>query len=211
MNEDLNVAVITGGHAFDVPGFTRLWRALPGVDAYIQDLENWADADAATRDGYDALAFYNMHRGAPSGKVLAALERALASGQGIVALHHGILAFDQWAPWHKLTGLTWNWDDFAYAHDQRVPLHVTDAAHPITQGIADWEMVDETYLMPDTDGDSHVLITTTHPQCMSTIAWTRHVGDARVFCYESGHDDQAYRDPSFRTVLARGTAWACNQ
>lgn len=30
----LNVAVVTGGHAFDVPNFYRLFRQLPGVDAY---------------------------------------------------------------------------------------------------------------------------------------------------------------------------------
>jgi type 1 glutamine amidotransferase len=59
--------------------------------------------------------------------------------------------------------------------------------------------------------DSHVLLTTDHPKSMRTIAWTRQVGQARVFCLESGHDRVTFADPNFRTVLGRGIAWAANQ
>ena len=40
----LRVAVVTGGHAFDVPNFHRLFRQLPGIDAYPQHLEHFASS-----------------------------------------------------------------------------------------------------------------------------------------------------------------------
>ncbi len=68
-------------------------------------------------------------------------------------------------------------------------------------------MVDEAYAMEAIAGDSEILLTADHPLSMKAIAWTREYGRARVFCYQSGHDGQAYRNPSFRTVLARGIRW----
>ena len=59
--------------------------------------------------------------------------------------------------------------------------------------------------------DSHVLLTTNHPKSMRTIAWTRQVGQARVFCLESGHDRVTFADPNFQVMLGRGIAWAANQ
>jgi uncharacterized protein len=55
--------------------------------------------------------------------------------------------------------------------------------------------------------DSHVLLTTEHPKCTRTVAWTRQLGKSRVFGLQSGHDTAAFSNPSFRTVLQRGIAW----
>jgi type 1 glutamine amidotransferase len=41
---------------------------------------------------------------------------------------------------------------------------------------------------------------------MKTIAWTRTFGKARVFCYHTGHDNQAFTNP-VRTVVGRGIQW----
>ena len=35
----IKTAVITGQHAFDVPGFHGLFRSIPEIDFYLQDLE----------------------------------------------------------------------------------------------------------------------------------------------------------------------------
>ena len=37
---EIKTAVITGQHAFDVPGFHALFRSIPEIDFYLQDLEN---------------------------------------------------------------------------------------------------------------------------------------------------------------------------
>jgi type 1 glutamine amidotransferase len=72
-------------------------------------------------------------------------------------------------------------------------------------------MVDETYTVNEPGPDSHVLLTTDHPKSMHNIAWTRTFGEARVLCYESGHDAHAFDNPHFRTVLGRGLAWVAHK
>jgi type 1 glutamine amidotransferase len=37
--------------------------------------------------------------------------------------------------------------------------------------------------------------------------WTRRLGQSRVFCLQSGHDNATFGNPSFRMVLQRGIAW----
>ena len=51
------VAVITGGHAFDVPAFHALFGNIPGTDCYIQHLEDYAADVGNVGDQYDVLLF----------------------------------------------------------------------------------------------------------------------------------------------------------
>lgn len=204
--EECVTAVVTGMHAFEVPAFHALFRSLPDVGFYLQDLENLVADEEHVFDQYDVLLFYNMHRDTPQGKAKAVLERLGESTQGIFVLHHALLAFPEWSLWSEIIGI----DDrsFEYYHDQTLHIEVADPAHPVTQGLAPWTMVDETYLMDDAGEGSRILLTTDHPKSMGTIAWTRQYRNSRVFCLESGHDHQAFVDPNFRTVLARGIRWA---
>ena len=61
----LRVAVVTGGHSFDVQNFYRLFRELPGIDAYPQHLEHFSSSPEEVRDAYDAVVFYGMGSGVP--------------------------------------------------------------------------------------------------------------------------------------------------
>jgi type 1 glutamine amidotransferase len=88
---------------------------------------------------------------------------------------------------------------------------VADPDHPITQGVADWGMVDETYDMAEPGPGCCVLLTTDHPRSMKALAWTRERGGSRVFCLQCGHDGRAWAHESFRTVLRRGVLWAARR
>ena len=209
--DDISAAVITGGHAFDVPGFHALFRSLPGVDSYIQHMENFASDVGKVRDRYDVLVFYNMPREDPEGRVKGALEALGTTGQGVLLLHHGILSHREWPFWDELVGITDRMADFEFQHGVRLRVDVADAEHPITQGLEPWDMVDETYLMNEPGEGCQVLLTVDHPKSMSAIAWTRSFRDCRVFCLQSGHDNETYVDPSFRTVLSRGIQWCARR
>ena len=135
--------------------------------------------------------------------------------QGIFILHHALTAFPHWPFWLELCGM----GDTTRAlrpgpesrTDQKLSIQVVDPSHPITVGISDWEMIDEVYNFPDAAEDSHVLLTTEHPECMRTIAWTRSYRDSRVFCLQSGHDNQTFADPHFRMMVERGALWAADR
>jgi len=210
---DLRVAVITGNHSFDVPGFHRLFRALPGVDAYIQDLENWAADAGKAREAYDVALFYNMHTTTPDamqGRAREALEWLGETEQGIVVLHHAVLAFPDWPLWSEVCGIA-DRTLASYHHGERLWIQIANADHYITHGLAPWEMVDETYVMRDAGEGNDILLTVDHPQSARTVGWTRSYKRARVFCCLLGHDDEAYSNPHFRTVLQRGTEWVARR
>jgi len=214
--DPLAVAVVTGHHPFDVPNFHRLCRQIPGVDAYPQDLCEFSADVGAARADYDVVVFYNMHRDTPGSEeswwardVRGALGRLGETDQGIVLLHHALLAFPGWPKWSDIVGIEHR--SFKYFIDELVHVHVADAGHPITAGLSDWHMTDETYTMTEPGPDGHVLLTVEHPHSMKAVAWTRQHGKARVFCFQCGHDNQAWANPSFRTVLGRGIGWAAGK
>lgn len=211
----VSVAVVTGGHPFDVPGFHALFRSLPGADCYIQHLEDYVSDAGKVREAYDVVLFYTMPRGVPpepgrgyEGRIGRALERLGKTEQGIFLLHHAILTYADWPFWSEMVGIA-DREISSYHHGMDLRIEVADRDHPITRGLDAWEMVDETYVMDEPDGS--VLLTADHPQSMKTIGWARTFGRARVFCFQSGHDNQTWVNPNFREVVARGIRWCAGR
>lgn len=215
----LKVAVVTGGHSYNVPHFHHLFRRMPGLDVYIQHIEDFASSRPAVREAYDVLLFYIMMLEGPSdeglpgyaGKPLSALAPLGETGQGIFLMHHALLAYPNWPVWNELTGIRNSWTNFGYEHDLTLNLTVADPDHPITAGLQDWTMVDETYTMPEPDENSHLLLTLDHEQSMHAIAWTRQYRQSRVFCLQSGHDQQTWQNEQFTRLVHRGVLWCARR
>ena len=211
-DDRIRVAVVTGHHFYDVPGFHRLSQSLPEVDAYIQPMEDWSFDAAKVRDLYDVVLFYNMHTKTPTEqdpspfqKMKEALESLGGSEQGILVLHHAVLAFMKWPLWSELVGIQDR--SFGFFPGQTLRVEIANPDHPITEGLESWEILDETYTMDAAGEGSEILLTTDHPKSARTIAWTRQYKKSRVFCLQLGHDNLAWVSPGFRTALARGIQW----
>ena len=216
INDPIQCAVITGGHGYDVRNFHRLFRSLPGVYAYIQHMDDFASARPYVRDGYDAVLFYTMLMDGPSddvpwyaGRPKTALEHLGETAQGIVLLHHAILAYPQWPIWSEMVGIRER--SFGHHPEQTLHVEIANPAHPITTGLNAWEMADETYMMDEPDADSDILLTADHPKSMSAIAWTRMYKRARVVCFQSGHDNLTWSNPNFGEIVARAIQWAAQR
>jgi uncharacterized protein len=214
----LKVAVITGGHGYDVPGFHALFRGLEGVDAYIQHMDDWSTHALETAMSYDTVVFYSMMQNLPASAedgLAAAHRRAidawLASGKGFMVWHHALLVYSGWPLWDEIVGCSNRLGSAKGFDGEKVHVEIADANHPITRGLGAWDMVDETYTMNETDAASHALFTTTHAKSMHTLGWTRQHGAARVFCFQPGHDAVAWRNASLQEVLRRGIAWCAGQ
>ncbi len=211
---NLKIAVVTGGHSFEVQPFHQLFGSLPGIEAYIQHTSEFTSEPAEVRDSYAAVVFYSMFRDTPSdeapwyeGKPKSALEHLGSSGQGIVILHHALLAYLDWPLWDEIVGIQGR-AMRSYHPNEHIQIDIADAQHPILNGLAAWEMVDETYRMADAGPGNQVILTTQHPRCLKTVGWTRTYRQSRVFCFQSGHGQATYTDPNFRAVLANGIRWA---
>ncbi|MCZ6635724.1 MAG: ThuA domain-containing protein [bacterium] len=211
------VAVITGGHAFDVPAFRALFDSIPNTDCYIQHLENFSADVGENAVHYDVLLFYTMPRGVPpedvkgpQSRIRPALEQLGETGQGIFILHHGILTYQDWPFFSDLVDIS-NRETDSVHFNLSLPIAVANPDHPITQGVEPWEMIDESYVMQEPGENSNILLTCDHPQSMNAIAWTRTSRKSRVFCFQSGHDNQTYTNPGFHTILERGIQWCAGK
>ena len=216
MADKATLAVVTGSHPFDVPNFHKLFRALDGVDTYVQSMDDFATSPEEVRDGYDAVLFYHMLMPTPvdegdwgSGRPAAAQQRLGETGQGVIVLHHAILAYPEWEVWTDMTGLADRAFDFH--PEQQLTIDIANGDHPVTAGLSAWEMGDETYTMAEPVGENNLLLTTDHEKCMHSIAWTRQFNKARVFCFQSGHDNVTWADANYREVLRRGVLWSAGK
>lgn len=207
--ELIKLAVVTGAHPFDVPGFHELFRGHPDIDPYLQDLENWVHDWGQVRRQYDVTLFYNMHMDMPAGPIREALEELPMRPQGVFILHHALLAWPNLPVWSDLVGIKDR--SFAYHPEQTLTVQVANPQHPIVRGLTPWTMPEETYVVAEPDADSEVLLTTDHPLSMKSLAWTRQCGQARVFCFQCGHDRRAWEHPSFREVVARAIRWCAGR
>ncbi|MCA9836496.1 MAG: ThuA domain-containing protein [Trueperaceae bacterium] len=215
-NEAIKLAVITGGHSFNVPEFRHLFERLEGVKAYIQHLDDFATASKEIRESYDALLFYIMMMDGPSddepgfrGKPKTVLEQLGNSAQGIIVMHHGLLAYPDWSLWNDLVGIE-NRNLQSYEHDIGLNIKVVNPDHPITRGLSDWHMVDETYELQDPLPSVNTLLSVSAPKSMQTLAWTHSFKQSCVFCLQLGHDQRAWQNPHFQALLGNGIHWTCH-
>ena len=204
----MNIAVVTGEHGFREKDFDAVFQSMEGIAFVREDLDVFVD-DPDQKE-YDTVVFYNFHRPSPTEKQAKAILSLTERGQGIVVLHHAILAFPEWNAYSDICGIG-DRADFGYFPKQTLQVQVTDPTHPITEGLADWEMGDETYTMKSAGENSTILLTVDHPNSMDVLGWAREYGNSRIFCLQSGHDNVTYSNPNFREVLRRGIQWCAKQ
>ena len=202
----MKIAVAKGAHPFPEREFDAVNEGMENVDFVREELDAFV-ADP-NRGNYDAVVFYNFHQELDERAKDAILELADA-GRGIVVLHHAVLAFPKWEEWRKICGV--DVLSFGYDDGQEIRVHVEDSDHPITAGLSDWDMVDETYRMRTPDDDCHVLLTVDHPNSMTHLAWARTYRNSRVFWFQSGHDDKAYSSPQFHQVIEQAIRWTAGR
>ena len=105
--DKLKVAVVTGGHPFEVPAFRDMFNRIPNLDVYFEDFDNFAaSAKDAVFDFYDVFVFYNMQywgvlsvRKDMDERIAAALDRLGEREHGILVLHHAILTLPDHQAW----------------------------------------------------------------------------------------------------------------
>lgn len=208
-NGAIKVAVITGAHGFDVINFHGLFRSIPEADVYIQHQDDFVFSPEEVRDGYDVVLFYTMIMTTPQEGERAVLEHLGETEQGIFVLHHAILGYPEWSVWENMVGIEGR--GFGYHVGQTLQIDIARPDHPITRGLESWEMIDETYTMQEPGEGNEVLLTADHPKSMKSIAWTRRHKNARVFCFQSGHDNLTWENRNFYEVMRRGIMWAAGR
>ena len=215
--EKIKVAVVTGGHDFEREPFFSMFKGHDDIEyveaqqkdhsEIFEDISGW---------DYDVIVLYNMTQNIPP-KRQENFIKLLKQGVGLVALHHSIGSFQQWDEYRKIIGskyylkATGQIAASTYKHDVDFTVHIADAGHPITRGISDFAVHDETYKNCGFEKDSHVLLTTDHPDSDKQIGWVRKYRKARVCTIQVGHGPSLYADPNYRQLVARTIRWSAGK
>jgi type 1 glutamine amidotransferase len=161
----------------------------------------------------------------------AGLQRAVLNGTGMGGWHGGIAdSYRDNADYLHMIG-----GQFAHhagkhpderigeQSDNYIPytVHITEygKTHPITQGIADFDLVTEQYWVLS-DEYNDVLATTTQEArpwdawnrpVTAPAIWTRQWGEGRIFVSAPGHRLEIVQSRPVRTIIERGLLWAARQ
>ena len=100
----MKIAVVTGEHGFREKDFDAVFKSMEGIDFFREDLDIFVD-DPNQKD-YETVVFYNFHRPYPTEAQAEAILGLTERGQGIVILHHAILAFPEWEVFSDMCGIT---------------------------------------------------------------------------------------------------------
>jgi hypothetical protein len=215
-DQPIRVALVTGGHPFDVPALHAVFRSMPGVNFWPQDLQDFTTDVGKVAHTYDVVVLYCFYMFKPDDqlpwyfrKVFEGLGELGRPGQGVLVLHHGMLAMPDWPVYDQLTGMTRR-VAAPVNFGQQMNIQVVDADHPATRGLPPrWTITDETYKLPDAElmPDSQPLLATDHPDSFATMAWARRHGQSRVITYLAGHDRVATENEQFRQFMAHAIDW----
>ncbi|GAB6186647.1 ThuA domain-containing protein [Thermopirellula anaerolimosa] len=217
----IRVLLTYGGHGFEEEAFFAMFDAFPNVEYTKIQLPEQADAlNPDVADKYVVLVMYDMVPGI-SPQQQEAFIALLNKGIGVVAMHHNLGAHRDWAEYRNIIGGMYlheaceidgkSYPASTWDHDQTLNIHVADAEHPITKGLKDFTIHDETYHGFYVSPKVHVLLTTDNPKNNAEIAWTTQYGRSRVLYLQLGHDSQAWKNPAYPKLLLRGIRWAAGR
>lgn len=215
--EPLRVLLTYGGHGFEEGPFFAMFDGLEGIRYTKAPLPESADLlKPGLEKQYDAIVMYDMAAGftAEQQKAFVAL---LNTGIGVVSLHHNLGAHRTWDEFTRIIGGRYVFQEVTlegreyrpstYSHGENLKVTVADPQHPITQGLQEFEIHDETYGGYYTASDVHVLLKTDHPKNDPELAWTKTYGKSRVFYLMLGHDRHAWQHPAYPQLLQQGIRW----
>jgi type 1 glutamine amidotransferase len=218
----IRVLVITGGHSYQEEPFNQMFAGLgKGISFKVVSFpEAFTMFSPEKRDQYDVLVFYHMWQKITEDEAKNFSE-CIRGGKPLVVLHHSICAFDDWPEYISIIGGKYfhkptvvNGKEYpvcTYKHDLTFTVKVVDSTHPVTKGLREFEVLDETYSGYYVDPGVKTLLTTTETSSTPVIGWTKKYGKAQVVSLQSGHDANTFGNPDFRRLLRQAILWVVKE
>ncbi|NJK93619.1 MAG: ThuA domain-containing protein [Bacteroidales bacterium] len=216
-SQSTRVLVVTGGHDYSKNDFNAMLTSLG--EGYQFSTVVFPEAFdmflPENRNQYDVVLFYHMWQTATDFQKQT-LADCIASGKPLLVLHHSICAFDDWEEYISIVGGKYfpnntvlhgkAYAASSYRHDMNIKIEIKDKTHPVTHGINDFELFDETYKDFYVSPSVTSLLTTSEPSSTSVIGWCHSYGQARVVTLQSGHDTPTFEHPVYRRLLGQRLA-----
>ncbi|MEV4538501.1 ThuA domain-containing protein [Asanoa sp. NPDC049518] len=189
------------------------WHDLPATSAALADLVGPADIVNEVDELRAALAgarllvvnatAYRLEPVPEDAVFAAAVASFLAEGGGLLAMHSSSVAFPRERSWRATIGAVW--EHGRTFHPELGPSLVrrTDVAHPIADGLGDFEVIDERY----TDLDLVDDLAPVYAHAGGPAVWAREVGGGRVVYDAFGHDVRSYESAGHAALVRSAAAW----
>ena len=219
--EKTRLLVISGGHDFQTNQFFAMLKGNPDVtfEPFTHPKAH-AQLRPDAAKNYDVIVLYDLWQNiTPEAK--ADFVNWLKAGKGLVVLHHAIANYQQWPEYWKIAGGRYYLNKTMvegvekprsiWKHDVEVAIHVADTDHPVTRGLKDFTIHDETYGLFDMAPDSHALLTSDTPGSGKNLGWAKTYEAARVVYLQLGHDHLAWNNPNFQQLLSQSIRWVAKK
>ena len=217
---NLRVLIITGGRSdFEREAFYAMFNSFANIDyeEVVQPEANW-NLTSSFYDAFDVLVFYDMVQDITE-RQKAAFINLLERGKGTVFLHHALASYREWAEYENITGGRFYLDlqsDIknkagypvsTYQHNVDIPVTIVDKNHPITNGLDDFVIHDETYGNFKVLSVVQPLLSTSHPASGDIIGWTHFYGKSPIVYIQPGHKHVAFENPNYRRLVEQAIKW----
>jgi type 1 glutamine amidotransferase len=213
--------LLSGGPYHDFAASSRLVAGLLAEEDFDSEVTEDVDGGLKEASRYDVITF-NMLRWRMLGEMFdgdratwagtlslagrdAVLEH-LGRGRGVLALHTAAICFDDWPGWRDVVGASWDWRRSSHPPPRPSAVNVRTDAHPIVEGVHDFEVVDEIYSFLD-DVGVEPLMTAERAARPQPLLWARQVEGGRVAYDALGHDERSLTQPSHARIIRRAAAW----
>lgn len=163
---------------------------------------------------FDVIYFslFNARTPTISDQAKENLLQFVRSGKGLVVSHLASASFMEWDEFKRLCGRAWL-EPPGEGIRSVFRAKIADAEHPITKGLADFQQDDQLYNSLQGEVPIRVLVQTRidPDREAQPVAFVLPYGQGRVFHHLFGHDAKAITNPTVKTLIVRGTAWAAGR
>lgn len=220
-NKPIRILIVTGGHDFEREPFFAMFQSFGDVTyEEVQHPQAHARLTPEAAKSYDVIVLYDMWQPI-SEEHQEAFVKLLKQGKGLVALHHSLAGYQHWPEYRNIIGGKWHMQKWTqngqerspstYQHDVQFKVRIADRKHPVTQGLQDFDIRDETYGNFEVLPKTKPLLTTDEPTSNRVIAWTHTYGRSRVVYIQLGHDRYAYENPHYRRLVHQAIRWVAGK
>jgi type 1 glutamine amidotransferase len=131
----------------------------------------------------------------------------IQNGGGYVGIHSATDSFKNCDRYWEMVG-----GRFAGHGSGKFTVYIYDHEHPITKGMEDFEIQDETYAHNyHRNAQMRSLTRMNRGNERQSMAWVSSYGKGRVFYTSNGHDRRAWENPHFQRLVVRGAYWAAGR
>jgi len=216
--EPTKVLVITGKHDYNKIAFNEMINSFDGMNCTIKEMSDNPGVlfEDVENFNFDVIVMYNFKQ-KMTGEQRQNFKKILNKGVGLSVIHHAIAGFPGWLEYEDIIGATYVLEEEmrdgkhyprpTWKHGVDMNIKVEDPNHPITEGMTDFIIHDETYKNWIYHEGNHLLLSTDNELSNSQIAWTRSTSTAKVFYIQLGHDEHAFEECNFRKLLKQGIGW----